>query len=381
MFDHESQRVRNLRGQLAALMRSIRATTPQLPVDPTTAKTSETWGGHFLGKPIHRVIIYLRSSGCSWAIGRNPDGTPSLKAGCLDCVHSIAGTTFGLPISPEAYVTQFLSEYRRYDFSKYNMLCLYNEGNFFNPDELPPRARRDILKIISQDSGIRTVILESLPEFITDSVLRETASILGDRHVEIGIGLESINPLIRSLCVNKSYTLDEFVRVVPLVKQYFRVLAYILQKPCFVTERESIVDVVDTGRYAFRAGADVVSIEPVNLSDYNMSGVLHKLGLHRAPWLWSVVETVRALSAEGELRVGGDQFAPTYLHHPHNCPSCTPFFKRALDDFNATLDPRPLESLACDCLDEWKRELQSSDSTMLDRIERALEPLRCHLQQ
>ena len=38
--------------------------------------------------------------------------------------------------------------------------------------------------------------------FVDRQVLEETVAILGDRRVEIGIGLESADPLVRDLCVN-----------------------------------------------------------------------------------------------------------------------------------------------------------------------------------
>ena len=103
----------------------------------------------------------------------------TLQAGCLDCEHSVADTTYGVPIAPEQYVKQFEGQYRLYNnFTNYPILCLYNEGNFFNKNELPERARRDILKIIAANRNIKRLVLESLPLYITEDVLVETTEIL-----------------------------------------------------------------------------------------------------------------------------------------------------------------------------------------------------------
>jgi len=359
-------------------MRRIRMTTPRPPVTaapPDEAKGSEVWEGTQDGRPTQRVIIYLRSSGCFWAIGKPKGGIPVFHAGCLDCVHSVAGTTFGEPIAAGDYIRQFQGQYARYDPSVYTTLCLYNEGNFFNEAELPRAARVEILRQIAQNKHIRSVVLETLPEFLNQDVLAETRNLLGDREIEIGIGLESSNQRVRTLCVNKSYQLPDFERVVPLVQRYAKVLAYVLLRPAFLTEKEALADAIETARYAERVGVDVLSLEPINLSDHHMSGVLANLGLHRAPWLWSVLEFVKTVYAPGWVRIGGDQFAPTYRHYAHNCPVCTEQARSLVRHFNATDDLSCLQTLVCGCRAQWLEELKRDEPPLLDRIETALSRL------
>jgi len=357
-------------------MKQIRETTPRVPVSPDKAKGSEVWEGYFAGQPIERVIIYLRSSGCFWAMKIKPDGRTEFKPGCLDCEHSVAGTTFGRPISVVDYIKQFVSEFEKYDFSKYPMLCLYNEGNFFNEKELPKEARLDILKIIAGDPNIKAVVLECLPEFITEEVLQETAEILGDRYVEIGIGLESADPLVRALCVNKSFTLEKFEETAQLVNRYFNLLAYVLVKPSFLTEAEALEDAIKTVRYAFNTGAKVISIEPVNIGEHAMSGALSRLGLYRPAWLWTVIEIAKAAFDLGKVRIGGYQFAPRYENFARNCEVCTMAVKEAIRQFNATNDPRSLQELDCACKAEWRAELERQYTPLLDRIADAVTQLQ-----
>jgi hypothetical protein len=373
--NEESQRVTKLRGEVATIMKQIRATTPRIPVSPDKAKDTEVWEGYFNGQSIKRVIIYLRSSGCFWAI-KTKMGSPEFKAGCLDCEHSVAGTTFGTPISAASYIRQFVTEYEKFDFSRYPMLSIYNEGNFFNEREIPKEARREILRIIAADPNIKALIVESLPQFLTDEVLRESKEILGDKHVEIGIGVESANPLVRNLCVNKPFTLENFEKIAETVNRYFNLLAYVLVKPSFLTESEALEDAIKTVQYAFNVGVRVISIEPINIGEYAMSGALNRLGLYQPAWLWTVIEVAKVALNLGEVRIGGYQFAPKYEHFARNCEVCTMVVKDAIRQFNATNDPRYFQDLDCTCKADWKAELQKKAPPLMDRISYALAQLR-----
>lgn len=369
--DTSDPSIKQLRSKITQIMRVIRAQTPPLasPDLAESAKGSEIWEGFFAGESIKRVVIYLRSSGCSWAMKTSPTEKPIFKAGCLDCEHSVAGTTLGVPISAATYVKQFEKEFIKYhDFQEYPMLCVYNEGSMFNEAELPAQARRDILKIIAENTHIKSVILESLPEYITERVLDETRTILGDRHLEIGVGLESSNPLVRHLCINKPFTLQQFEKTAQLINRYCHLLSYILVKPSFLTEMEALQDSLKTVQYAFDVGSRVVSIEPLNIGEFAISGALSRLGLYRVPWLWTVLEIAHASHKLGETRLGGYQFAPKYENYAQNCPLCTMKVKEAIMMFNATNDITHLSELTCSCQDEWREELTREHPQLVDRV-------------
>ncbi len=360
-----------LRAKVAAYVRQLRNDMPRVVVDPNQPKAYEIWSDNLEGVATRRLIIYLRSSGCRWAI-RVRDGESVPLAGCFDCEHSLAESTFGAPVSVGQYIKQFESAINSKDFTQYPVLCVYNEGNFFNPHELPHDARYSILRTVSDIPEIRSVIVESLPEYLNASVLTEIRSLLGDRRVEIGIGLESANPLVRRLCVNKSYDLDDFVDAVSLVRSYAKSLAYVLLKPSFLSEKEALDDALAACEFAFTSGVDVVSIEPLNISNYNLAGQLNRVGRYRPCWLWTVVEVAQRAYEMGAVRLGGEQFAPRYAHYPRNCPKCTPLFYERFNQFNETLDIKLLTNLKCECRSEWERELQMKHPPLLDRIEGSL---------
>ena len=81
--------------------------------------------GYLNGEPIQRVIFYLRGCGCKWALSK--DG------GCLMCGH-YTGTSMGRKISPHHFIVQFKTEFLKYDFRQYPMICIYNAGSFLNEE-------------------------------------------------------------------------------------------------------------------------------------------------------------------------------------------------------------------------------------------------------
>lgn len=373
------EKLTELHSEMIKVMKEIRKTTPQLNVIENQAKLSEIWEGCIDGNPIKRVIIYLRSSGCFWAIKTKPAGEPNLNAGCLDCEHSLLGTTFGKSISVNSYIEQFLGEYKKFNFKNYPMLCVYNEGNFFNERELPVEARREILKIIGADPNIKVVVIESLPEFIKEKVMLETTTLLGNKRLEVGIGLESSNQTVRKLCVNKPYTLRQFEEIVPVIKRYAHLLTYVMIKPSFLTEAEALNDALLTVKYAFDVGAQIVSLEPVNIGEFAMSGVLNKIGYYRPAWLWTVLEVAKLSHNLIETRIGGYQFAPNYKRFAQNCNNCTMMIKDAIRQFNSTYEIKTLEDLNCKCKIEWENELNKTYPPLIERLPEVLRHLKHYL--
>jgi archaeosine synthase beta-subunit len=367
--------VQQLKAELRSIMVAIRKTTPRNKVNSRLAKGTEIWEANYAGLPVRRAIIYLRSAGCHWAIKHRSDRGPDFLPGCFDCEHSVADTTLGRAVSASDFIEQFEIEYERLvPFYDYPILCLYNEGNFFRESELPRLARSHMLKRIGETAGIKRVIIESLPDTLTPSVLRDARDLLGGKELEIGIGLESSDPLVRELCVNKPYDLPVFERAVREVKNVGgRVLAYVLLKPCFLSERQAIRDAIATIHYAKSVGVDVVSLEPVNPSGHNMSGALAALGMHRSPWFWSVIEVLRAAYGLIECRIGGYQFAPRYTNTPFNGASrqhlCNDRFENAVRHYNSTYKMDMIDRIDCICRTDWLGALQASSPGLLLHVQ------------
>jgi radical SAM enzyme (TIGR01210 family) len=345
---------------------------------PSKAKNREIWQGRLDGYPANRLIIYLRSSACGWVLGGGKKG--KFSAGCLDCEHSLADTTYGKPISAEDYIAQFRGEFNASEPCP--ILCLYNEGSFFNEQELPPEARRRILTDIAESGYVNRLILESLPGYLTDDLLEETIKLLGSVELEIGIGLESSDDTIRDLCVNKPFNLGQFEAAAKIVNRHCDLLTYVLLKPSFLTEREAMNNAMSTAKYAFDIGSNAVSIEPVGIGKYTMSGMLEKIGLYKKAWLWTVLECATSSFRHGETRIGGHQFSPYYETTPKNCRLCSVEVEQGIKQFNQTNDITCLTDLKYTCCSEaWKDRLAEEAAPLPLRVKDYIQRVNRYLDE
>jgi radical SAM enzyme (TIGR01210 family) len=355
---------------LLDLNRRIRLAMPAMPdtMRLDRVSMSEVKEGYLDGEPIQRVIMILRGMGCAWSLARG--------GGCFMCGH-LCGTTRGLPISANDFISQFDREMASYDFSAHPMLCVYNSGSFLNGQEVPAEARRHIYRRIRETPGIRKLTIESRPEFITEEALLEIEEHVGSSiTVEIGVGLETASESVNSFCVNKGYGWREFGELASRMKPFrTRLLAYVLLKPPFLTEVEAIEDSCQAIDFAFNSGSDAVSLEPVSVQDFTLTGFLSEAGLYRPPWIWSVIEVARRTRHLGLVRLGGFEFFPIPKEFTHNCSLCNESAMRAIQTYNRTFDIGVFDDLACSCRREWKRELLLSEEALADRVSRMLQSI------
>jgi radical SAM enzyme (TIGR01210 family) len=76
---------------------------------------------------------------------------------------------------------------RTEDEPAYEVLCLYNDGSFFAPREIPRDVQVEIARLVAA-AGVRRLVVESLPQFVTEPVLRSFTAALGEVRLEVGIG-------------------------------------------------------------------------------------------------------------------------------------------------------------------------------------------------
>lgn len=154
-------------------------------------------------------------------------------------------------------------------------------------------------------------------------------------------------------------------------------LAYILVKPPFLTEKEGIEDTIETCKFAFEIGADTVSLEPTTIQDLTLVSFLYDAGAYRTPWAWSVFEVVKQVHELGNVRIGGFEFFPTPNEFTFNCSLCKEDMIHAIQQYNSTHDLEVIKNFTCknNCQMEWLEELnrQPEFSDYLDRAQYFLE--------
>lgn len=330
-----------------------------LPVDSDLflyPKGVEEWTYNLDGESVRRIIIYLRSDvGCEFS---------TRTGGCTGCRHSILGTAGaridGIHIS-NMYEKQFHAAIEKHGLAP--VVCIYNEGNMLNENELPGKQLSAMLRYLSQND-VRRLVLESRVEYASEAKLCEIRQAAGEMEIEIGIGLESSSDFIRNELFLKETGLGSFEKAVARLRRFgIKSLAYIIVKPPFLNECQAIADSVRSTCYAFEVGIDAVSLEPIGVEPNTIVEQLFKAGHFQPCSLWSVIDVARQTHGLGEVRIGGFQFEPRPTTLPQTCDDCNSTVLAAIDKYNASLDFSKLEDLNCEqCLPAYIEQIGELES-------------------
>lgn len=236
-----------------------------------------------------RLRVILRSNGCS-------------QPTCTMCPLPNQGISIGIHrVSADEYVRQV--QYALERSAAPEMLCIYNDGSFFSQHELPADAREHIYQLAVR-SGCRCLMVESLPGFISSTLLREARAGLGDVKLVVAIGLQSSNEHIRRLCIASPVRSDDFNAALGLLRDFnCGTKVYLLLKPPFLTEDESIGDCITSVGQLSRIGVDDVTICPLRVSQNTTVEHLYNMGLYAPPALSSIVDILRSVPSARNVRV------------------------------------------------------------------------------
>lgn len=317
---------------------------------------------YFQGKVEKCAVIYLMSNGCEWAL--------KSANGCTMCGHIAKQTRSDNRISSQNLITQFNGAFNNIDFKKNPILYLYNNGSFLNDNEIDTESRRYILSKISENDDIKMLVIETRPEFVERVKIKEIKEIIPKKYIEIAMGLEMKNDTLRTICINKGFSLNTYTKAVKIINEFLNTRTYVLLKPPFLSERESIESAIETIKYAFAVGCKTVSLEACTIQDYTLVHYLYTNGLYKTPWLWSILEVLKNTYHLGKIIIGLFTFYPSPTGVPYNCDNCSDDFMNALIKYNQTLDIKAFDNIkSCKCMDEWKRVIHMEDSNHFKIIE------------
>lgn len=232
----------------------------------------------------------------------------------------------------------------------YEVLSLYNDGSFFAPREIPRDLQVEIARLVAA-AGVGRLVVESLPQFVTEQGLAPFVEALGDVRLEIGIGLQSADDLVRETLVNTRISRVSFERALTVMAGLsVDPKIYLMVKPPFLTDGEAVTDVVQSVDYLTGLGVTGVTLCPTRVSRNTVAWELWKSGLYAPPHLWTVVEAIRRVHERLAVRVAcvnlrGTDFESMF---PDACPACADRVVDALMQFGETGDPGDLpEDCAC----------------------------------
>lgn len=370
-------------------IKNLRNDTPLKEFDNNKLAEIEINKFFYEEKIIDRIMVVLRANGCEHY---------KKTGGCSMCSH-FNGTPIH-KVTDENYISQWNSvlngdaiekENFSFNLNDYPVLCLYNLGSLLNENEISSLVVQYIFKSLNNYKNVKKVIIESRAEYVNSKSITNIKDVY-DGVVEVGIGVESTNKVIRQLCHHKGISnLNLVKKSVEILHDYgFKALAYINFKPVFLTEKESVDDAITTAIDCFNMGFDAVSIEPTSLQDYSLANYLYEMGQYRVPWLWSIKEIVEGIykffnNKKLDIRIGGyfDEeilsgsqgvgFETKNEVFPHltssNCSLCTQRYIEAIKMFNATYDIKYLRNVekCSHCYSIWCDTMKIKDSRSIKK--------------
>lgn len=245
------------------------------------------------------------------------------------------------------------------DIYKFDILT---PGSFLNDNEMPKDARTEIFKKLAQ-LPFTQIMFESRIEYLDQAeIIRLKGLLRPDQKLQVAIGLETANNIIREVIINKGYTLSEFEKAIEmLAASGVDVQVYSIIKPALLSEKQAQEDSVKTAKYL--ANLTEKTKEKTNRDDFEMTfkleqafiqdggflDFLHKQGEYETPWTFTTAEIVKRLCDDGldkklNIQIGTSHDYPPPTTAAQNrkpdgnyCPS-TEQVDKALQEFNIDND-------------------------------------------
>jgi len=344
--------------EIQNLMKEIREDAINKMEKRSPEDLAASWSGEDLlysgrGKAI---FIVLPTPGCAWAV--------SESGGCTMCSY-IADSPLE-KVDTDVLVDIFKKSIQKHDITEKTVVKIFVSGSFLNPDEIPKRARYEILNFLKEQNYVEEVVVESRPEFITEEVLKECCEALGEKIFEIGIGLETSNDYTREEKINKGFTKEDFEIAINTIKNSnlkceVRAKAYIFVKPILTSEKDAIEEALNSAEYAESVGASRISFCPATIHKDTIMELLWRGGSFQPPWIWSIMEIIRRVRRSVDIPVIMDTAGFGSRRGPYNCKKCNSRLKDLIIQSN--LDQSIPKDLECECKDKWRSEIEFSNLT------------------
>lgn len=240
---------------------------------------------------------------------------------------------------PDGAIPRQISEGLRH-LGPVKHLKLYNAGNFFDAQAIPPKELPVIAELLAD---FDRVIVECHPRLVGSRCLDFSRRLHG--RLEIAVGLETTHPEILQ-CLNKRMTLDDFRRAADLLKRHDCGLrVFVLSSLPFLTPEQSICWAIKSIKFAFDCGADIVSVIPTRVGNGAMDRLQAegRFSLPTLDDLEGIFETA-LLTRRGTVLL--DLWDASTLAH---CSQCGPARLRRLERMNLSQTVEP--PVICECGD------------------------------
>lgn len=210
-------------------------------------------------------------------------------------------------------------------------VALYTDGSFFDPAELTNKMRALALRRLGE-IGAKRLIVESLPRFLSDTVLRAFfADKPRDLEVIIAVGVQSCDPAIRAQCLGTPISSEEIGFLFDLRQRFgFGLRIYLMAGKPLLTADEDLTDVrssVAALSGGLRSG-DIITINRLIPTTGTFVDSLLSAGLYERASLCDMRRTIQLIRQEYpnlNIRpgcIGRQTCAPGASHSVDYCSSC-----------------------------------------------------------
>ena len=186
----------------------------------------------------------------------------------------------------------------------------------------------------------------------------EIRNIIKEKNFEIGIGLETANDDIRKSSINKGFNFKNYNKAVESIRNFeFKIKTYLLLKPPFLTEKESIIDIIDSVK-KIKSKTDIISLNPTNIQKNTYVEYLWKRKKYSPLWLWSIIKVLNdSKKILGEKNIKCDVVGGGSFRGPHNCGKCDKEIIKRISKFSIFQNIDLLNIEKCDCYEKWLDQL------------------------
>lgn len=307
------------------------------------------------------VAIWFRTIGCRH----------HLHGGCTMCGYWLSD-----PITPEQMVTSVKEALDTLDFSP-NYLLVETSGSIFDDQEVYPKVRREIFRLLSRFHKTR-IIFETRTSFISENKIAECKRALKNNELEIEMGLESADPWILKYCINKALDPLDIVKAISIMTRYgvYSSVNILVGTP-FLTPIEMVEDAVYSINWAFDHGVKGCVVFPINIKPGTLVSWLKESGMYNQPPLWALVEVFSRLDPKllqftqiSWYKTPNPKYN-TPNREPGTCPQCYNMVIQLLDEYYLSTNRqeilKQLIDLKCHCKDIWYKELEVQSNIALQK--------------
>lgn len=289
---------------------------------------------------VDALVIILRTNGCIWA----------QQSGCTMCGYINDCTR--QPVSADDILFQFNHAIENNLKPEHKIVKLFTSGSFIDDAEVNESVQHEILETLNQKTS--KIIFETRPEFITQPKLETLKN--SCKNLEIAIGLESANDYVLEHSINKGFKFQDYLTGAKLtIENELTLKTYLLIKPPFLTERESLDDAVGSVQKLLENDIETtISFNPVHIQNYTLVERLWYRNEFRPPWLWSVVEVLKRTKELTDLRSMSAPTAGGKRRGAHNCGKCDQNILDAIASFSLAGDIGVFNELDCECREKWR---------------------------